>query len=281
MNPPDIPYFDALIKLVADDEDFALAFGRNVHWGYWEEAPPDAISLESFVAASNRLTARTLAEARLGDHMRILDAGCGFGGTIGTLNQELHDCTLIGINIDDRQLERARSQIRPQNGNRVELIEMDANTLEFSEPFDVVIAIECIFHFNRPLFFQHVRRLLKPSGRLVITDFIVNPGMSFLFKIVDLLTRQATLATFGEIDLSYSTKRYLRSCRKAGLKMVRDLDITSNTFPTYRFVLPMAERAPDRIAAAHFKRATKSLQIATRTGILGYHIMGLAHGGDH
>jgi len=283
MSAPEIPYFDSLIKLVEDDEEFSQAFGRNVHWGYWEQSPRDVISVKKFVDASDRLTDRTLDEAPLANGLRILDAGCGFGGTIQILNQRLRDCTLIGINIENRQLERARSLIRPKNGNRVELIEMDASALKFSESFDVVFALESIFHFDRPRFFQGVHEILRRPGRLVITDFIVNPGMSPLFKIVEVLTRKSTIATYGQIDLSYSTKRYAELCRQTGMTMQTDIDITKNTLPTYRFVLPMVERAPDRVAAAHFKNATKSLQMATRAGILGYHIMSFAldagHGG--
>lgn len=274
---PGIPYFDSLIKLVDDDEEFSRAFGRNVHWGYWEESPPDLISLASFVAASDSLTKRTLDEIPLKDGMRILDAGCGFGGTINFLNEKLHDCTLVGINVDDRQLERARIQIQPRKGNCVELIKMDASALDFSEPFDAIIALESIFHFDRRQFFWNVQRFLKPFGHLVITDFLVNPGMSIPFKVLEFLTRKDTLAIYGRIDLSYSIKRYTELCRQNGLTLQTDLNITKNTFPTYRFLLPMAERAPDRTAAGHFKKATKSLQMATWAGILSYHIMSYAH----
>jgi SAM-dependent methyltransferase len=272
-----IPYFDSLVTLVEDDEAFSQAFGRHVHWGYWDQPPPDIISLQSFVDASDRLTERVLEEAAPENGMRILDAGCGFGGTLEVLNQKLRDCTLIGINVEDRQLERARSLVRPANGNRVQFLQMDANSLGFTESFDIIIALESIFHFDRPRFFHCVHQILRNSGRLVITDFVLNPGMFPLFRILERLTRKATLATYGPIDLSYSTKRYAKLCKQTGLTMRTDRDITKNTSPTYRYVLPMAERVPDRVAAAHFKKATKSLQMATRAGIVGYHIMSYGH----
>jgi cyclopropane fatty-acyl-phospholipid synthase-like methyltransferase len=36
-----------------------------------------------------------------------VDVGCGFGGTIASLNEHFSDLQLTGVNIDLRQLDRA------------------------------------------------------------------------------------------------------------------------------------------------------------------------------
>lgn len=275
-TPEGIPYFDELLKLVAADEDTRRAFGENVHWGYWEKPDEADGGVDSFVEASRDLTRKTLSEAPLQDGLRILDVGCGFGGTIGLLNGMVRNSQLVGINIEERQLERARANVTPDNGNTVEFLRMDANELDFEEPFDVIFAVECIFHFDRPRFFGHIRRLLKPSGRFVITDFIVQPWKMPVFRLLDFLSRGSTLATYGDIDLSYSVRRYEQLAQGADLAMVRDLDISRNTLPTYAFVLEQIAKVPDPARAQKFRRATEGLEKATRWGILGYHILAFA-----
>ena len=58
------------------------------------------------------------------------------------------DLEMTGLNIDPRQLEVARKEVLPENGNTIDFIEADAVSLPFpDDTFDVVLAVECIFHF--------------------------------------------------------------------------------------------------------------------------------------
>jgi len=210
-----IPYFDELFKLIGSDEEWCRAFGKNVHWGYWEDPAKADGSIDSFVEAADALTKKTVLEAPLRDGIRILDVGCGFGGTIQMLNELVKDSHLIGVNIEERQLARARERVQAKNGNTIEFIHMDANELQFEEPFDVIFAVECIFHFDRPRFFRHIKRLLKPEGRFVITDFVVKRWKMPIFRALNAISRNATLATYGDIDLSYSLARYRKVAAEA------------------------------------------------------------------
>ena len=49
----------------------------------------------------------------------MLDAGCGFGGTGESLNGRLSGVELVGLTIDQRQLQRAASRVVPRADNRI------------------------------------------------------------------------------------------------------------------------------------------------------------------
>ena len=53
----------------------------------------------------NRVTV-SRAAAGIADGQHILDVGCGFGGTVASLNENFSRVHLLGVNIDERQLER-------------------------------------------------------------------------------------------------------------------------------------------------------------------------------
>lgn len=48
----------------------------------------------------------------------MLDAGCGFGGTLAHINEHYTGMDLVGLNLDERQLFRAQATVKPQTDNR-------------------------------------------------------------------------------------------------------------------------------------------------------------------
>ena len=106
--------------------------------------------------------------------MRVLDAGCGFGGTLACLQDRVERLDLTGLNIDPRQLQRAQKLVQPRPGSSLRFVAGDACALPFADAsFDRVLAVECIFHFpSRAAFLAEVRRVLRPGGVLVLSDFV-------------------------------------------------------------------------------------------------------------
>ena len=180
MTQVQLPYFDFLLsQLDQRNASIETSFGRHVHWGYWPAPRRALLSDADFAIAAERLTQEICALADLADGHLVLDVGCGFGGTIAFLNERFDAMQLLGVNIDPRQLDRAKRLVLPLKHNTIAFQEGDACALPFPDAsFDRVLAVECIFHFpSRETFFQEACRVLKPGGLLTLSDFL--PSKAF------------------------------------------------------------------------------------------------------
>jgi cyclopropane fatty-acyl-phospholipid synthase-like methyltransferase len=164
-----LPYFDVVLeKFNQGDPEMLELFGRHLHYGYWEDPTLADGSEADFVRAAENLCQRIFNVAGVKEGLRILDVGCGFGGTIASINERYNGVELVGLNIDRRQLERAKQQVQARSGNSIEFVEGNACELPFADrSFDVVLAVECIFHFpSRLEFMQEARAGAEARGAL-------------------------------------------------------------------------------------------------------------------
>lgn len=172
--------------------------------------------------------------------MKVLDCGCGFGGTLASLNERFSPIELTGLSIDGRQLDRARQLVSPRGENTLEFIEGNACELPFpDQSFDVITAVECIFHFpSRATFFSEAYRVLRPGGKLVLSDFIsTNSGPSnfpFFAAWINSLVTQV----YGEVE-SQTLADYAKLSETTGFALVGEKDITEATLPTFEVLATM------------------------------------------
>lgn len=100
---------------------------------------------------------------------KILDVACGKGATSRHLLNYYPPEAVTGINISERQLEKARA-----NAPDCDFRLMSATEMDFEdETFDAIICVEAAFHFDtREKFLQEAVRVLKPGGYIMLTDIL-------------------------------------------------------------------------------------------------------------
>jgi len=275
--PPTLPYFDFILALIAQaNPAVEKSFGRHVHFGFWSD-PASARGADSdFAQAAEQLSLELCQAGEITSGESVLDAGCGFGGTLAFLNERHHDMRLVGLNLESRQLDRARQLIQPTAGNVLELHQGDACALPFADAsFDRVLAVECIFHFpSRARFLSEAFRVLRPGGTLALSDFVPAAPFQPLARVVTEAPMLARFQYFGRCDISCTVRAYRRLIRRVGFEPLAERNVTRNILPTYRYLKGLLSNAAaiEGITGpvTHFMEV---LRLASALGLLNYYVM--------
>jgi SAM-dependent methyltransferase len=272
----DFSYVDSALAHVEDGGGADLPpFWRHFHWGLFD-GPADDPGPERYLAAAAAMTERVLDVAGVADGRRVLDVGCGFGGTLDTIRARNAGCRLVGLNIDVRQLRAAVRLLGDVPGDPLSFVTADGCRLPVADgSLDHVLAVECIFHFpSRKAFFQEAARVLKPGGTLALSDFLMAPG-----SLGTVATTMAAMASgdgglgdnewYGHMAKPLTSVGYERLARRTGFAPLVDDDVNQRTLPTYAALRGLADASDSSDGVS----TIDGLEQLATAGDLQYHVL--------
>jgi cyclopropane fatty-acyl-phospholipid synthase-like methyltransferase len=223
INADDIVRYYDTLEL---DYRYMWNLGRNVamHFGYWDAAT------RSFTDALERENAVLAEIAQVSRADRVLDAGCGIGGSSIYLARRF-GCRVTGITISDKQVRTARRLARRGGvAHLTGFARMDYQRTGFADAsFDVVWAIESVCHApDKAAFAREMHRVLTPGGRLVVADGFAArerfdaAGQSLMRRWLRGWCVEALATVEG----------FSRNLAGAGFADIRFMDATQNVLPS-------------------------------------------------
>jgi MPBQ/MSBQ methyltransferase len=153
-----------------EDQLLERLWGDHVHLGHYGEPP----RRRDFRAAKESFVHELVSWSglhRLPRGSRVLDVGCGIGGSARILAAH-YGFDLLGISISPAQISRARA-LTPAGLPDCRFAVMDALALELPDrSFDAVWSVEAGPHMaDKQRYADELLRVLKPGGVLAVADW--------------------------------------------------------------------------------------------------------------
>jgi tocopherol O-methyltransferase len=203
---------------------YRLFWGPHIHHGLWE-------ANESPREAQVRLTERLATLAGIKSDDRMVDVGCGMGGSSIHLANSRH-CHSLGITISRLQREWATLSARLHRVSKhVTFICADAEHIELpAGSRDVVWSVECTEHlFDKPRFFERAASWLKPGGVMAICAWLAVDSSA-----ADQLVQLHNVCEGFFCPSLGSMADYTNWMQQSGLEMEYSLDWTDRVRRTWQ-----------------------------------------------
>lgn len=242
MITPRTPAAPAAVAAHYDDLDayYRELWGEHVHHGLWL-GPADDASVE---VATRGLAEYVIALARVERGARVIDVGCGYGATSRLLARE-HGADVTGMTLSAAQAAYAASVGGRPGDPEILVGDWLQNGLPDREA-DAVVAIECLSHMpDKPRAFAELARVLKPGGRLVLTDWLAcTERRAWRDRLL-----LEPICDEGRLPSMHTPAEYGALMAEAGLEVLRFEDVSrqvSRTWPIIvRRALARAARDPE------------------------------------
>jgi ubiquinone/menaquinone biosynthesis C-methylase UbiE len=236
-KPEDVGvFYDRFTRL------FEILWGDSLHFGYW---PPGAAGGGSIEEGQERLTDLMASKVTVGMSDSFLDVGCGTGRASLRLAQA-KGCSLTGINVSQQQVEAANQRAaRAGLSERVRFRIADAMAMPFSgDAFEGAWAFESLLHMpslSRAV--REIHRVIKPAGRLVISDVVVIRPMS--------ADDEAYYRSTYPVAPMLKQGDYAATLQSAGFTVLEVLDLSDRVAQTLALTLDNIDRCSAQINEAY------------------------------
>jgi SAM-dependent methyltransferase len=225
--------------------------------------PPQNEGGGARAAGLEHVNDRLLHAAQLPAHPRVLDAGCGFGGTIFHWHRRIGG-SYDGLTLSRVQLGVARREARRRGINSDCRFHLQSYDAPVAGEYDAVVAIESLIHsrgLNTTI--PNLAASLRPGGLMVILDDMAKGDIDG-----EAPAEAKALRDHWGCAHYHTQQDYWQALSCAGLEVVYEEDLTPQVQPRDPALLARLGKRYDRLY--------KTIPLTSARTVLSAYIGGLA-----
>jgi len=240
----------ASVSSCCESADMAKDISKKI--GYTEEeleAVPESANL--CLGCGNPVALASLTE---GESVLDLGSGAGFDCFLAA-NKVGENGKVIGVDMTPEMIEKARENAKKGSYGNVEFRLGEIENLPVADNFVDIVISNCVINLSpdKERVFSEAFRVLKPSGRLMISDIALTKELPDFIK-------NSIEAYIGCISGAIMRDKYIEAIKAAGFQEVGIIDETSFSIECMANVLTTEAIIEDlRIPSEEVKEVASSV----------------------